>query len=241
MMIKLNNLKLMMFLTLVSVILCGCGGKDFKKTPLDNYIVEFSNEKEFSIILQDMDVDGTFFKTYKHKYKVIKHKEEEGEDALYEETTDWVEVSKEFFWKNENNLGMCVLEKSGEGKISKVSSPPGYRYVGDKRYGEWRTNNGGSFWSFYGRYMFMNQMFGMIYRPVYRRDYNTYSSGGYYGRRNYYGPKTGSSTLYGTNSSATRKANPNFFQRRATKSGWSSSRSRSGSSNSRSRGSGYGK
>lgn len=223
------------FIALIGLFLVGCGGKDYTKSPLDKYIVEFSNEKEYSIIIEDMDVDGTFFKTYKHKYKVIRHNEK---DEPYEEVTDWVEVGKDFFWTNENNLGMCVLEKNKDGKLSKAASPPGYRYVGDTRYGEWRNQGGTSFWAFYGQYMFMSNMFGMMQRPVYRRDYDTYAGGGYYGSRGYYGPKTGGSTMYGTNSPQTKKSNPNFFQRRATKSGWSSSRSRSGG---RSRGSGFGK
>lgn len=216
------------------VVLSGCGGKEFKKSPLDNYIVAFGDEKPYTIILADMDVDGTFFKTYKHKYRVIRTKN----DLPYEEMSAWVEVGKDYFWKNENNLGMAVLEKNENGDISKVAAPPGYNYVGNNKYGEWRTHRGSSFWAFYGQYMFMSHMFGLGSRPIYRRDYNNYRSGGYYGNRNYYGPKAGSSNMYGTNSAMTRKSNPNFYQRRATKSGWSSSRSRVGG---RSRGSGFGK
>lgn len=231
---KSNFIKLL-FLGFLIISITSCGSKSFEKTPLDNYIVENSNEKMFSVILEDMDVDGTFFKTYKHKYKVIKHKE----DGLpYEESSDWIEVDEKFFDTHLNNLGMVILEKNKEGKISKAAAPPGYQYVGDSKYGEWRSHNGTSFWGFYGQYMFMNQMFGMINRPVYRQDYDTYTSGGYYGRRSYYGPKTGNTSKYGTNSTQTRKEKPGFFQRRATKSGFSSSRNRSGS---RSRGSGFGK
>ena len=232
---RINLTVLTSIILLTSILLIGCGGREFKKSPLDAYITEFSNEATFSVIIEDMDVDGTFFKTYKHLYKVIRNKKD---GTPYSEITGWKEVEKDFFWKNENNLGMTVLEKNGEGKISKAASPPGYGYVGDKKYGEWRSNNGNSFWAFYGQYMFMSHMFGMGNRPVYRNHYNSYSSGGYYGGRGYYGPKTGSSTMYGTNSAQTKKSKPNFFQRRATKSGWSSSRSRSGG---RSRGFGYGK
>lgn len=231
---KINIAAFASLTILASWLLIGCGGKDFKKTPLDEYIVAFSNEPQYSVILEDMDVDGTFFKTYRHKYKLIK--QVQGSPSA--ETTDWKEVGKDFFWKNENNLGMSILEKNEEGKISKMAAPPGYGYVGNEKYGEWRSQGGNSFWAFYGQYMFMSTMFGMINRPVYRRDYNTYSGGGYYGSRNYYGPKSGTGSMYGTNSAQTKKARPNFYQRRATKSGWSSSRSRSSG---RSRGSGFGK
>ncbi|TPN89214.1 hypothetical protein [Aquimarina algicola] len=232
---KLNFVNLTM-LSLLILSIVSCGTKDFKKTPLDNYIVENSKEKQFSVILEDMNVEGTFFKTYLHKYKVIKHKED---DTPYEEVSDWIEVEEGFFDTHVDNLGMVILEKKGQGEISKVASPPGYGYVGDSRYGEWRTHNGSTFWGFYGRYMFMNQMFGMISRPIYQSDYRTYRDGGYYGRKSYYGPRTaGGSSRYGTNSTQTRKDKPNFFRRRASKTGWSSSRSRSGS---RSRSTGFGK
>ena len=233
---KVMKINLTVLISLIiSLCLIGCGGREFKKSPLDQYITEFSNEATFSVIIEDMDVDGTFFKTYKHLYKVIRNKKD---GTPYSEITGWTEVGKDFFWANENNLGMTVLEKDGEGKISKAASPPGYGYVGNSRYGEWRSNYGNSFWAFYGQYMFMSHMFGMTNRPVYRSHYNSYRSGGYYGGKGYYGPKSGSSTMYGTNSAQTKKSNPNFFQRRSTKSGWSSSRSRTGG---RSRGSGFGK
>ncbi len=231
---KLKSILFSGIAVVLFTILSSCGGREYKKSPLDSYIVELSDEKEFSVIIEDMDVDGTFFKTYKHKYKVIRV----ADSIPTESTSDWKEVEKEFFWKNEGNLGMVVLEKGPDGSLSKVAVPPGYRYVGDSKYGEWRTHNGSSFWSFYGRYMFMSQMFGMMNRPVYRSDYNTYRGGGYYGKRSYYGPKEGKYSKYGTNSAQTKKSRPSFFSRRATKSGWSSSRSRSGG---RSRGSGFGK
>ncbi len=231
---KLNSILFSGLAFLLMATLIGCGGKKFTKTPLDNYIVDFSNEKEYSVIIEDMDVDGTFFKTYKHKYKVIRVQD----NVPFESVTDWIEVEKNYFWKNENFLGMCVLEKKPDGTISKVASPPGYRYVGDNHYGEWRSHGGNSFWAFYGQYMFMSHMFGMNNRPVYQRHYNTYRGGGYYGRKSYLGPKVGNSTMYGTNSPQTQKSKPNFYKRRASKSGWSASRSRSGG---RSRGSGFGK
>ena len=57
----------------------------------------------------------------------------------------------------------------------------------------------------------MSHMFGMMHRPVYRSANNSYRTGGYYGRRGYYGPKGKSGNMYGTNSSQTKKSNPNFF------------------------------
>mgnify|MGYP000250563088 CR=1 FL=1 len=215
------------------LLLSSCGGKEFKKSPVDNYIVEFSSKQNFAIILEDMDLEGNFFKTYKHKYKVILE-DEEGKPE--ESTSEWFEVGEDFFTKNENNLGMILVYKK-DGKLEKNAAPAGYQYVGDKKYGEWRTHNGSSFWAFYGQYMFMSHMFGFMNRPVYRSDYRTYRDN-HYGRSGYYGPRTNGSSKYGTNSAATRKSRPDFFKRRASKSGWSSSRGRSGFG---SRGSGFGK
>lgn len=232
---KTTALRVVLLLSISSFILMGCDSKNLIKNPLDFYTKKFADEKEFSLILEDMDTKGLLFTTYKHKYTVIRHK---NDGTPYEESTGWKEVSSDFYKKNTNNLGMTILEKNEQGKVSKVAAPPGYGYVGDSRYGEWRSHNGRSFWAFYGQYMFMTRMFGMVQRPVYRKDYDTYAGGGYYGSRGYYGPKQGKSTKYGTNSLGTRKAKPNFFRRRAARSGQSSSRSRSGA---RSRGSGFGK
>lgn len=227
-----RHYSLILLLPLIA-ILHSCGGKKFTKTPVDNYIVTFSEDDNYSIILHDMDVQGTFFKTYLHKYKVIKeHNSGQPESTI----SEWFEVSEQFFTANQNNLGMTLVHKK-DGKLDKNVSPPGYQYVGDSRYGEWRTHNGSSFWAFYGQYMFMSHMFGMINRPVYRNDYNTYNSS-YAGRRSYYGPKTNGSYKYGTNSKATAKERPDFFKRRASRSGWKSSRGRSGLGG---RSSGFGK
>ena len=118
---RINLTVLISLSILASLFLVGCGGREFKKSPLDEYITTFSDEPTFSVIIEDMDVDGTFFKTYKHLYKVIRNKKD---GTPYSEVSGWKEVEKDFFWKNENNLGMTVLEKDGEGKISKVASPP---------------------------------------------------------------------------------------------------------------------
>jgi hypothetical protein len=222
-----------LLLLVTSTLILSCGGKKFEKTPVDNYIVEYSKEQNFAILLQDMDVDGNFFKTYKHKYQVILE-DEEGKPS--EKTGEWVEVGEKYFAANENNLGMTLVYKK-DGKLEKNVSPSGVQYVGDKKYGEWRSNNGTSVWAFYGQYMFMSHMFGMMRTPFYRNNYNTYR-GSHYGRSGYYGPTANGKSTYGTNSAATRKARPDFHQRRASKSGWGSSRGRSGVG---SRGSGFGK
>lgn len=227
---------------------CSCSS-EYKKNPVDELIVQMSDVKPFSIILEDMDVDGSFSHTYLHKYKIIT---EDADSIPQSRVTGWKQVSEQFFRKNENNLGMEIASKNSTGIISKTAAPPGYgNYVGNSRYGEWRTDsNGNSFWSFYGKYMMMSTMFDLMRRPYYRSDYSHYRSGGYSGSRPYYGAKSSSGSYrYGTNSSYTKQTNPSFFSRKASKRGWSSSSSRSTNtrstrsrtSSSRSRSGGFGK
>ena len=51
-----------------------------------------------------------------NRYKIIKHKG----DSPYDQLSDWIEVDEKFFALHENNLGMTILEKKGEGNISKA-------------------------------------------------------------------------------------------------------------------------
>lgn len=245
--LKNRNKHMKKFIYLAVLILiaaCG-GGREYKKNPVDTFIRDMADETTFSIILHDMDVEGTFMKSYRHQYQIITEK-----DSLpVERITDWMEVPEKYFWKNENNMGMEIASKNSEGKVSKVASPPGYsNYVGNSRYGSWNRSGGNSFWVWYGQYAFMSNMFHMSSRPIYRSEYRDYRSGGYYGTRAYYGPKGKAGYKYGTNSSYNKTKNPNFFQRRANKTGWSKSSSRTGRSgsrysggSSRSRGGGFGK
>lgn len=208
---------------------CSCGSSQkYEETPVDKLIKQMEKEKSYNIILQDMDIDEGFFSDdHKHKYKILVNKN----DSIVEKTTDWIEVSKAFFWKNENNLGMELASKDESGKVTKVPAPPGYNnYVGNTRYGSW--NNG--VWAFYPSYLYMGTMFALASRPVYYSSYSTYSSV-YRGSRPYYGSSV-TSPQYGTNSAYNKSARPDFFQRRANKSGWSSSSSSASASRSSARG-----
>ncbi len=210
--------------------------KRFVKNPVDDIIRDNTMEKSFSIILYDMnveDMDGD--NRYYHKYAIVK----EQDTVPTIDSTDWKEVDEQYFWENEDNMGMEIASKTEDGKVKKVASPPGYsNYVGNPRYGHWQTNSSGqSFWAWYGRYAFMSSMFRMaFYPPIYYSHYSTYRS--YYVRgQSYYGG-TGSSPTYGSRSSAVRKSNPNFFQRKANSTAWTKSSSRR---NTNYRGSSYGK
>lgn len=232
----------------------------WEKSPVDNLIRSLADEKNFSIILFDMDArDGKYY----HQYNVIVEKP----DTVQAQKTDWTEVSDVFFEANVNNMGMEIATKK-DGTLTKQASPAGYNhYVGNPKYGHWTERNGGSFWEFYGRYAFMSSMFNMMAYPAHRSYYDDYYRGGYYGSRPYYGPsgrniygtksytssQTGRTSTWGSKPSSFKESVRSKVSRSATQSssrryssGSRSSRtsrssSRYSSSSSRSRSGGYGK
>ena len=197
----------MKLLILVFFIL-SCGSNNFRKSPLDTFTKELDKEKTYSVILYDIDVQGNFSKDYLHQYKIIT----EENDTPKEKVTDWMPVSESFFFTHENNMGMEVLSKTEDGKISKKAAPAGYNnYIGNKKYGQWVNQGGSSFWQFYGQYAFMSSMFNLMSRPVYRNHYSDYSNN-YRDRKSYYGPRTGGSNYYGTYSRNNSRANNSRFK-----------------------------
>ncbi|MEN7550884.1 hypothetical protein AAG747_23390 [Rapidithrix thailandica] len=215
------------------LFLGACGGKEFVKSPIDTLILEMDKEKNFTIILYDMDVEESFSDVYQHKYKLIKEKED---GTPYEEITEWYEVDEGLFNEHQDDMGMEIVSKV-DGKVTKQTAPPGYsRYVGNDQYGKWATDSQGkSFWEFYGQYAFMSNMMGLMAGPVYRTYYVNYKYN-YRGSRPYYGRTTSSGLpQYGSRSSVVAKQNPNNsfknrVQSRVTRSSGPSSRTRSGSS-----------
>jgi hypothetical protein len=179
------------------LLLFGCGGSGSSyKTPVDDLIKQMSDDKNFSIILYDMEFNNGFFSdTYKHKYRVVREK---ADGTPYSSETDWFKVNRDFFEQNANNMGMEIATKM-DGKVTKNAAPPGYnRYVGNNRYGNWRTgSNGMSFWEFYGQYAFMSSMLNLM-TPIYRTSYYDYRDN-YRGRSSYYGtPSSRGYYQYGT-------------------------------------------
>lgn len=230
------------------VALVACRSNSFEKSPVDEMIRNMTNDPAYSIILYDMDQQGTFFPEYRHQYRILK---ESPQDSVpEEEITEWYTVSENFFNQNIDNMGMEIAAKNREGEISKTAAPPGYsNYVGNPQYGQWQQgSNGESFWSFYGKYALMSSLFNMAAFPVRRSYYNDYQG---YRRsgRSYYGPVVNNQRAYGTNSRYTTTAKPNTtwrsspssrnFRTSSERTSRSSSRWGSGSSStSRSRSSG---
>lgn len=185
------------------------------QTPVERLKKDLNRYPEYSIILEDMQEEGNFFKDYFHKYKLVYGEKSNADDTLSYQTleTDWYQIEKDEYQKFYPYLGMVIASKTSDGKIDDSKYPPGYQYVGDSRYGRWRTDNSGnSFWEFYGKFALMSHVFGMFNRPVYRTDWNSYRD---YRRtgRDYYG----SGGVYGTNGSYTKTSKPDFYQRRVAR------------------------
>lgn len=126
-----------------------------------------------------------------HKYLLV----ENGERTA----TDWVPVDEEDYFDNQGYLGMEILSKPYgyfEDERVKEASPPGMAFVGDKRYGEWRsdTGSGRSFWYYYGIYSFLNRGPGHYY---YRNGWGQWRNQ-YRNRGPYYGGTTATGAAYGT-------------------------------------------
>jgi hypothetical protein len=243
--------KLFLFLFLISGFSsCGNG---FEKNPVDNLVRDYSDVPAYSIILHDMNVEGTIFKDYFHQYEIVKVKEDTPPEK---ELTGWIEVPEEVFSKHIDHMGMEIVSKGPDGKVNKTASPPGYsNFVGNEKYGSWQSHNGGSFWQFYGQYMFLNSMFNLATFPVRRSYYDTYRTD-YHGRRPFFGTSSTGGRRYGTGGTYTSRnyggsswnnRNASFKNRvrnSVTRSGSTSTRSGSrynSSGSTRSRGGGFGK
>ncbi len=208
--------------------------------PLVTLAKELDQHQEYSVVLVDMEERGNFFKSYFHRYDLIQgDKAADSEElAFTTRTSDFFEVDKKFYQRYEPSLGMVVLSKSGDQPAAHEQYPPGYQYVGNDRYGQWRNDSrGGSFWEFYGKYALFSSLLGMNNRRLYRGDYDTYRTNRSRGRP-YYGP----SGNFGTRGSVTRTTNPSFFERQQRRQSTRSRsfsnrvRDRSGRSTSRARG-----
>lgn len=248
-----------MIVLVMTLTQCGSGTskKGFVKEPIDILIRDYSTTNNFSIILFDMDYDEAS-DAYRHQYQILAEPLPPGDTTIVTTTTDWLKVSDAFFDKHMDDMGMEIAFKK-DGKVEKKTAPPGYsNYVGNEKYGQWRSDNSGnSFWAFYGRYAFMSSMFNMMTYPYYRSHYNNYYGSYYRSGRPYYGPRNSSGAYaYGTSSARNKSrstarwnSRSNSFKsnvrskakRSASTSKRSRSRSRYSGSRSRSRSGGYGK
>jgi hypothetical protein len=197
--------------------LVACSTTSKRDNPLNEFQRSYAPYDEYTVVLDDMRVEGNFFKEYQHRYKVLHSQLKAGttDQEFVEANIDWRPVPQRFFQQLERYLGMVILSKGADGKVDKASYyPPAYHYVGNSRYGSWQRNSSGtSFWAFYGGYRLLGDVFGSSRRPVYQNDYNSYRTHRS-SNRPYFGPTnaTGGPT-YGTRGSYTKQSRPSFYKR----------------------------
>ena len=183
------------------IVAAGCADD---KNPLKDIENSLKNTGDYSIILEDMKEEGNFFKKYYHKYKIVKSDKSDT-------TTGWLEVTEDFFRASAPLLGMTIAGMAGDKRLA-AAVPPGYQYVGNRRYGRWRTDHlGRSFWIFNSRMPY----FGTYYsnKPIYRNSYRHYKRTAAKRKTPYFGSKN----EFGTNGSFTKKTKRSFFARRMAK------------------------
>jgi hypothetical protein len=160
-----------------------------------------------------MDVREGETLTLHHKYKTVTvHiQDPQKKQGAHSEREAWVQVSKATFDALEGKLGMSVARKPAgkyEEEAESLAQPAGYSYLAPpgqrNQYGHWRRDShGGSFWVFYGQYMFMRSLFwGPSYHPIYPNHYNDYRRS-YTSGRTYYGRTETGQRRYGTSSQTT--------------------------------------
>ena len=181
--------------------LIACGSKD----PVRELVRDLDRYPEYSLIVDDTRIEGSFFPDYALRFQVLTAAGQRvaGRDTIvYEERrTDWMEVREETFYRYEKYVGMVVASKSLDGRRTGTSQahPPGYQYVGNPQYGFW---GGGGFWQFYGQYALMRDLMGGW--GVGRGDWEDYRRNRERGRP-YYGPVKGGQPTFGSRGLADSK------------------------------------
>jgi hypothetical protein len=137
---------------------------------------------------------------YFHRYAIV-----EGDES---KQTDWQAVDEATYEENYDDLGMDILAKPYgmyEDEALTEAAPPGLAYVGNPKYGEWKTEDDGRRrWSWGQSFLFYYLIFGGSRHHYYYNDWNHWNRG-YRGRSGWYG-RDPNRAVYGTYGSRTRNS-----------------------------------
>lgn len=158
---------------ILSVLVLGaCAQPEPVENPIKDIRQNHQDVKSYSLILKNMKVNEESDK-FLHRYELVAV---DG-DSTFREDLGWKEVPYDLYENHKSDLNTTILSKKG-GDLRKTPHPPGYQYVGNEQYGQWKQRDDGtSFWEFYGKYaMFQNvvQTFGAQDHRIRRNDYRTY-------------------------------------------------------------------
>lgn len=152
-----------------------------------------------SVILTDTHATGFLIKTYYQKYRLV-HGFQGVEEMI-------VRTSRDFAIKNRGNIGMSLFRRQ-EGTEETLPMPPGVTYVGNRGYGEWRSDKKGIMrWRFYRAYKNLPRYLGWgRWRPdvSFHEDYISFRER----KKTYYGKNN----EFGTKGTITKVNFPNFFK-----------------------------
>ena len=109
--------------------------KNITADPIAAIIAAHEQYDHFTLLLYDMEVEGTFNKDYKQRYRILYDSAETVQVRL----SPWYEVKSAYYSQQENNVGMEVAAKSyKDGTVRRIVGPPGdTNYIGNRAYGYW--------------------------------------------------------------------------------------------------------
>jgi len=184
--------------------------------PAQRGVIYVQNEQIFNelfhgspltLILKNMYTKGIIIKSHFHRYRVVQ--------AFQAPREITVRVSKDFYQKNEVNLGMSLFrrfQKSGVQVSHSFPSPPGTLFIGNTAYGYWRKDRKQNEiqWKFYRAYKHFPTLLGWSdYRPSkkFYRKLSNYTKN----QNTFYGDET----IFGTEGSITKKVYSNYLRKEA--------------------------
>ena len=103
-----------------------------------------------SIILQDAYQTGFIIKSNVHRYRVVR--------VFGQSEIITIRVTKEYFQKTLNYLGLSLFRRDEEGMENTVPVPPGSLFIGNTAYGDWGFHiSGVRRWVFREVYQFLKE------------------------------------------------------------------------------------
>ena len=155
-----------------------------------------------SLVLVDQFSRGFLIKSYFHRYHAV---------YLFRRSSFYtVKVSKDFYRKNEQNLGMSLFRRKENDFTSTLPLPPGSLYIGDKSFGNWSKNKEGRrVWKLHGAYNGLVKKFRWFdFRPnkSFYKSLKTNIENDV--------PFYGKNQEFGTNGTITKVAYPHYFQKK---------------------------
>jgi len=134
---------------------------------------------------------------YLHKYKIL---ELGNSSSPTISSTDWKNVSEDYFRLHQNDFKMEILSRNSAGKYNNLVSPAGFtNIIGKDTYGSW--NDSSNIWNFHPEYTQLEKELFIDGLPITRSEHAEFQEKYLYNKP-YYGPPQAKkdSTKYGTRS-----------------------------------------